>query len=59
MLLDVGEGTIGQLLRANPGNRDFTSVPRSIQAVWIFPPVDHDLGLLRLLPEEQGSIPGG
>ena len=57
MLLDVGEGTIGQLLRANPGNRDFTSVLRSIQAVWIsHPHADHHLGLLRLL-SEQGSIP--
>jgi len=57
MLLDVGEGTIGQLLRADPQNSDYIGILRSVQAVWIsHPHADHHLGLLRLL-SEQRSIP--
>ena len=53
MLLDVGEGTIGQLLRANPQRTDYINVLKSIQAVWIsHPHADHHLGLLRLLSEQ-------
>ena len=56
MLLDVGEGTIGQLLRAHPQRTDYVNVLKSIQAVWIsHPHADHHLGLLRLL-SEQSSI---
>jgi ribonuclease Z len=58
MLLDVGEGTIGQLLRASPRNKDHAGMLKKIQAVWIsHPHADHHLGLLRLL-SEQNAIPG-
>jgi ribonuclease Z len=51
MLLDVGEGTIGQLLRAKPGESS-GDVIKSIRAVWIsHPHADHHLGILRLLAE--------
>ena len=45
MLLDCGEGTVGQLLRSGKSIE-------SIQAVWVsHPHADHHLGLLRLLTE--------
>lgn len=54
MLLDCGEGTVGQLFRANP---DIDV--KTIQAVWIsHPHADHHLGILRLL-SERNSIAGG
>jgi ribonuclease Z len=50
MLLDCGEGTVGQLLRAS-NVLDLAS----IQAVWIsHPHADHHLGILRLLSERKG-----
>jgi ribonuclease Z len=56
MLLDVGEGTIGQLLRVHHHDRDSSkqSLLSSITAVWIsHPHADHHLGILRLLEERQ------
>lgn len=54
LLLDVGEGTLGQLLRAK-GRRSMERVRelvQSITAVWIsHPHADHHLGLLRFLTE--------
>lgn len=53
MLLDVGEGTIGQLLRAKP-DEDERDVIRRIKAVWIsHPHADHHLGLLHLLAQRK------
>lgn len=57
ILLDVGEGTIGQLLRAQPSEctRDILA---SIKAVWIsHPHADHHLGLLRLLKDRRSAEP--
>jgi ribonuclease Z len=55
ILLDVGEGTIGSLLRAFPPSRD-DDILGSIKAVWIsHPHADHHLGLLRLLKERRSS----
>ncbi|KAL7531456.1 hypothetical protein ACHAWF_003780 [Thalassiosira exigua] len=60
MLLDVGEGTIGQLLRSWKSTLSSDRAPideyrsrlRGIKAVWIsHPHADHHLGLLRLLSE--------
>ena len=62
MLLDVGEGTVGQLLRSWQSttlSSDQSSVDeyrarlKGIKAVWIsHPHADHHLGLLRLLSEK-------
>jgi ribonuclease Z len=55
ILLDVGEGTIGSLLRAFPSGND-DDVLHSIKAVWIsHPHADHHLGLLRLLKERRST----
>lgn len=60
MLLDVGEGTVGQLLRSwkstLPGDvnaiHEYRSRLEGIKAVWIsHPHADHHLGILRLLAE--------
>ena len=60
MLLDVGEGTIGQLLLTLDAHSDSIcttqqqvhSILSQIKAVWIsHPHADHHLGLLRLLHE--------
>lgn len=52
MLLDVGEGTVGQLLRSKQTNMGFGPILNCIKAVWIsHPHADHHLGLLRLLSE--------
>ncbi|KAL7526675.1 hypothetical protein ACHAXR_002120, partial [Thalassiosira sp. AJA248-18] len=60
MLLDVGEGTMGQLLQSwkstlSPGQipiDEYHSRLSGIKAVWIsHPHADHHLGLLRLLSE--------
>ena len=57
MLLDVGEGTVGQLTRARP-EESFCDILRGIKAVWIsHPHADHHLGLLRLL-SERGQLTG-
>ena len=51
ILLDIGEGTVGQLLRARHGDNQ-TEVLKGIRAVWIsHPHADHHLGILRLLTE--------
>ena len=62
ILLDVGEGTVGQLLRSwksllsSPNQQsqteDYRTRLKGIKAVWIsHPHADHHLGLLRLLSE--------
>ena len=60
ILLDVGEGTVGQLLRSwkstissnQTAIDEYKSRLRGIKAVWIsHPHADHHLGLLRLLSE--------
>lgn len=61
ILLDVGEGTIGQLLRAKQhrehranGETGLSDVLKNIKAVWIsHPHADHHLGILRLLEERK------
>ena len=70
MLLDVGEGTVGQLLRSwkstlssSPNQttaiHEYRSRIKGIKAVWIsHPHADHHLGLLRLL-SERAAICGG
>lgn len=51
MLLDVGEGTVGQILRAKQ-DEDKSTTLSNIKAVWIsHPHADHHLGILRLLAE--------
>jgi ribonuclease Z len=51
MLLDVGEGTIGQLARAKQ-HETLEDILRRIRAVWIsHPHADHHLGILRLLSD--------
>ena len=63
MLLDVGEGTIGQLLRASLSSDEeehghhTATLLQNIKAVWIsHPHADHHLGLLRLLADRQAAI---
>jgi len=60
ILLDVGEGTVGQLLRSwkstissnQTAIDEYKSRLKGIKAVWIsHPHADHHLGLLRLLSE--------
>lgn len=54
MLLDCGEGTIGQLIRCwkGKGTPDIISNISKIKAAWIsHPHADHHLGLIRLLSE--------
>jgi len=54
MLLDVGEGTVGQLMRARSDGASFSDVLCGIKAVWIsHPHADHHLGLLRLLSDRR------
>jgi ribonuclease Z len=51
MLLDIGEGTVGQLARAKHHEK-LEDILRRIRAVWIsHPHADHHLGILRLLAE--------
>lgn len=53
MLLDVGEGTVGQLIRAKPGENP-NDILVGIKAVWVsHPHADHHLGILRLLAERK------
>lgn len=55
MLLDIGEGTVGQLLRSP---LEFGPHLERIRAVWIsHPHADHHLGILRLLHERKASNP--
>ena len=57
ILLDVGEGTTGQILRAKHNERA-DSIIAGIKAVWIsHPHADHHLGILRLLAERQKVQP--
>jgi ribonuclease Z len=52
LLLDVGEGTLGQLLRAETGRQGTKDLLSNIKAAWIsHPHADHHLGLLRLLTD--------
>lgn len=64
MLLDVGEGTVGQLLRAKQhqkyrvsGEDTVVCVLNKIKAVWIsHPHADHHLGIIRLLQERKRLV---
>jgi ribonuclease Z len=57
MLLDSGEGTLGQLLRATQSGADYRQLVESIKAVWIsHPHADHHLGLLRFLTERNDIV---
>ena len=64
MLLDTGEGTIGQLLRAKQqqkhrgiGEESLATVLKNIKAVWIsHPHADHHLGIIRLLEERKRLV---
>ena len=61
ILLDVGEGTIGQLLRASHTSSSTADSPsdllRNIKAAWIsHPHADHHLGILRLLTDRQAAL---
>jgi ribonuclease Z len=57
ILLDVGEGTIGQLLRMHPSQYQ-TEIYNEIRAVWIsHPHADHHLGLLRVLKDRPSAEP--
>eukprot|EP00536_Pseudo-nitzschia_multiseries_P004462 jgi/Psemu1/253636/estExt_Genewise1Plus.C_740055 len=66
MLLDVGEGTVGQLLRAKQhekhrgnGKESLADVLKQIKAIWIsHPHADHHLGIIRLLEERQRLVSG-
>lgn len=52
MMLDIGEGTVGQVLRSTSPDQDPVDTLKSIKAAWIsHPHADHHLGLLRLLTE--------
>lgn len=56
ILLDVGEGTVGQLLRTQ-GLSGSVDLFDSIKAVWLsHPHADHHLGILRLLHEKKKQI---
>ncbi|KAI2497010.1 Beta-lactamase superfamily domain [Fragilaria crotonensis] len=58
ILLDCGEGTVGQLLRSDNQKAFRDSLLESIQAVWIsHPHADHHLGILRLLSERKTGEP--
>jgi ribonuclease Z len=58
ILLDCGEGTVGQLMRSNSQKAFRDSLLESIQAVWIsHPHADHHLGILRLLSERKTGVP--
>jgi len=67
IMLDVGEGTLGQLYRMWGGKRGvhhnirpeiFDESLKNIKAVWIsHPHADHHLGLLRLLSERNKCSP--
>eukprot|EP00547_Thalassionema_nitzschioides_P005517 CAMPEP_0194206448 /NCGR_PEP_ID=MMETSP0156-20130528/5482_1 /TAXON_ID=33649 /ORGANISM="Thalassionema nitzschioides, Strain L26-B" /LENGTH=760 /DNA_ID=CAMNT_0038932977 /DNA_START=53 /DNA_END=2335 /DNA_ORIENTATION=+ len=52
IILDCGEGTLGQILRSKRQN--IYSLLESIQAIWIsHPHADHHLGILRILSERR------
>jgi ribonuclease Z len=65
IMLDIGEGSVGQLLRAsllresrcdNESGRHQASLLKSIQAAWVsHPHADHHLGLLRLLTDRHSA----
>jgi ribonuclease Z len=67
ILLDIGEGTVGQILRdsSNSNNHETDPPPSTsaetlakIRAVWIsHPHADHHLGILRLLTERSAKDP--
>lgn len=63
IMLDVGEGTTGQLLRAWSRNNTKDQVEariKGIKAIFIsHPHADHHLGLLRLLSERQALLSSG
>jgi ribonuclease Z len=54
MMFDVGESTVGQLLRSTSVDQHPIQTLKSIKAAWIsHPHADHHLGLLRLLTERR------
>jgi ribonuclease Z len=55
LLLDIGEGTIGQLVRAQQEEQETQA---AIKAVWVsHPHADHHLGILRLLHDRKALDP--
>jgi ribonuclease Z len=65
IMLDIGEGSVGQLLRASlfisgcdkESGRQQALLLKSIQAAWVsHPHADHHLGLLRLLTDRQSAM---
>ena len=58
ILLDVGEGTVGQLLRVESTSNEPQHVLSNIVAVFIsHPHADHHLGLIRLLEDRPATAP--
>ncbi|GAX20967.1 ribonuclease Z [Fistulifera solaris] len=56
ILLDVGEGTVGQLLRTQHISSSI-ELFQSVKAVWLsHPHADHHLGVLRLLHEKKKQL---
>lgn len=56
MLLDVGEGTVGQLLRTHSSSSAEDQLC-TIKVAWVsHPHADHHLGLVRLLTERQAVL---
>ena len=58
IILDIGEGTIGQLMRMRSSSEDrrqqSLSIYNEVKAVWIsHPHADHHLGLMRLLKDRR------
>jgi ribonuclease Z len=57
-LLDVGEGTVGQLMRSHVQAGNYLKAVAEIRGVWIsHPHADHHLGLWRLLHDRHDCEP--
>ena len=57
ILLDCGEGTVGQLMRTVKTTKERLKLLRTIRLVWVsHPHADHHLGLARLLSERKAIM---